>query len=61
MVSQVFWLRSEHKAMEQRCPLSPSLCQWLIQQGCQVFVERSSQRIFSDQDYEQLILIGFIG
>lgn len=46
------WLRAEHKTSERRTPLTPEGAEMLLRNGYSVTVERSSNRIFSDGEYE---------
>lgn len=46
------WLRAENKPMEQRRALSPDNAKRLTDQGITLTVERSSQSIFDDKDFE---------
>ena len=48
------WLRAETKPLEERSALSPENAKKLIDHGFQLTVERSSQAIFDDQEYEDL-------
>jgi saccharopine dehydrogenase (NAD+, L-lysine-forming) len=45
------WIRSETRATEQRAPLVPHDCHTLIADGVRVTVERSPQRVFTDDEY----------
>lgn len=49
----LLWLRAESKAFEKRTPLTPSDSAKLIRQGVKVFVEKSSERIYPDDTYEE--------
>ncbi|CAG8563692.1 5098_t:CDS:2, partial [Acaulospora colombiana] len=44
----------ETKPNEHRAALTPSTCQTLLQHGFQITVERSTERIFSDDEYEKV-------
>ncbi|KNE71991.1 hypothetical protein AMAG_15933 [Allomyces macrogynus ATCC 38327] len=44
------WLRSEKKAMEHRCALTPTHARALLAAGFQITVERSPARIFDDAE-----------
>ena len=46
------WLRCETKEFERRTALSPSNAKKLIDAGFEIFVERDTQRIFADSEYE---------
>jgi saccharopine dehydrogenase (NAD+, L-lysine-forming) len=46
------WLRREDKAGEWRVALTPQGVSALTQNGVKVVVERSTQRVFSDQQYQ---------
>ncbi|KNE61004.1 hypothetical protein AMAG_06765 [Allomyces macrogynus ATCC 38327] len=48
------WLRSEKKAMEHRCALTPSHARALLAAEFQITVERSPARIFDDAEYAAL-------
>jgi len=48
------WLRHEIKPMEHRAALSPDACQKLLNQGFKISVEKSSTRIFGDDEYEKV-------
>ncbi|CAB4432190.1 unnamed protein product [Rhizophagus irregularis] len=47
------WLRAETKLNEHRAALTPSACKVLLENGFHISVERSSERIFDDEEYEQ--------
>jgi saccharopine dehydrogenase (NAD+, L-lysine-forming) len=51
---QHIWLRDETLDNERRTPLTPEDAKKLIEQGFVVHVERSSRRIFSDEEYENV-------
>lgn len=46
-------MRAETKINERRAPICPLSAQQLVQRGIDVFVESSSLRIFSDEEYQQ--------
>ncbi|MDP3517936.1 MAG: saccharopine dehydrogenase [Pseudohongiella sp.] len=48
---KTLWLRREDKAGEWRVALTPDGAKTLTQNGINVVVERSSHRVFSDQEY----------
>ena len=54
--SPTLWLRCEKKQFEQRAALSPATSKRLIEAGFKIFVERESQRIFEDAEYEKYAL-----
>ncbi|RUS22974.1 hypothetical protein BC937DRAFT_94242 [Endogone sp. FLAS-F59071] len=45
------WLRAETKPMERRAALTPKITKTLLDAGFQITVERSSARIFDDEEY----------
>ncbi|RIA96843.1 hypothetical protein C1645_687541 [Glomus cerebriforme] len=47
------WLRAETKSNEHRAALTPSACKELLNNGFQISVEKSADRIFDDEEYEQ--------
>lgn len=47
------WLRHETKPDEHRSALTPSVCKALIENGFKIFVERSTERFFSDAEFEE--------
>ncbi|KAJ3396573.1 Saccharopine dehydrogenase, partial [Chytridiales sp. JEL 0842] len=47
-----FWLRAETKANEHRTAITPSAVKKLLENGIKVSVERCTERIFNDSDYE---------
>jgi saccharopine dehydrogenase (NAD+, L-lysine-forming) len=47
----VLWLRHETKVDEHRSALTPSVCKALIEKGFKIFVERSTERFFHDQEF----------
>lgn len=46
------WLRDETKTGERRSPLTPRIAEELIDAGFLLTVERSTERIFPDSDFE---------
>lgn len=48
-----FWLRDEIKEGERRAPLMPHQAKEMLEQGIQVSVERSSNRVIKDEEYEK--------
>nr|CAG8550184.1 3147_t:CDS:2 [Entrophospora candida] len=48
------WLRAETKADEHRAALTPNTSKQLIQNGFKITVEKSTQRIFDDEEYERI-------
>ena len=48
------WVRAETKEHEARAPLTPQACKDLLNSGLKVSVERSQERIFKDQEYEEV-------
>lgn len=52
MTSTVLHLRSETKPLERRSALTPSTTKALLEAGYTVNVERSSERIFDDEEFE---------
>ncbi|CAO3633101.1 unnamed protein product [Cunninghamella blakesleeana] len=48
------WLRAETKPMEHRAALTPSTAKTLLDNGFKITVERSTQRIFDDEEYEKV-------
>ncbi|PKY06094.1 putative saccharopine dehydrogenase Lys1 [Aspergillus campestris IBT 28561] len=50
-MSNKIWLRAETKPAEARSALTPTTTKALIDAGYQVTVERSTQRIFDDQEF----------
>lgn len=48
------WIRAETLSNERRVALTPNDAQYLIEQGHQIYVERSPIRIFSDNDYRAM-------
>ncbi len=49
---KLLWLRSEDKAFEKRCSLSPSDAKKLVDAGVKVCVEKSPMRIFEEGLYQ---------
>ncbi|KAL1952111.1 hypothetical protein VTO73DRAFT_1260 [Trametes versicolor] len=54
MAKQSLWLRCEKKQFERRTAITPTTAKKLIDAGFDIFVERDSQRIFNDAEYEAL-------
>jgi saccharopine dehydrogenase (NAD+, L-lysine-forming) len=52
MGKNIIWLRSEFRKTERRTPLLPNGAKELLQDGYQVIVERSENRIIDDSEYE---------
>ncbi|KAI0757156.1 saccharopine dehydrogenase [Daedaleopsis nitida] len=52
MAPQQLWLRCEKKEFERRTAITPTTATKLIDAGFEIFVERDSQRIFKDEEYE---------
>ncbi|PYI10120.1 cysteine proteinase [Aspergillus sclerotiicarbonarius CBS 121057] len=48
------WLRAETKPAEARSALTPTTCKALIDAGYDVTVERSTQRIFDDEEFAKV-------
>ncbi len=48
------WLRAETKPLEERRALSPRNARKLIEHGFQLTVERSTQSIFDDREFEEM-------
>ncbi len=48
------WLRAENKDSERRTPLTPEGAKILLQRGHNITVEKSINRIFIDQEYEDI-------
>lgn len=49
-----FWLRSEIKQNEKRTAITPTDAGSLIKEtGCEIFVEKSSHRIFDDSEFKK--------
>lgn len=49
----VIFLRNEENIDEYRCPLIPSDVKTLIENGFIIYVERSENRVYSDEEYEK--------
>ncbi|KAJ5362633.1 hypothetical protein N7541_003477 [Penicillium brevicompactum] len=54
MAGQKIWLRAETKPAEARSALTPTTCKALIDAGYDVTVERSTQRIFEDEEFAKI-------
>ncbi|KAL4816283.1 hypothetical protein BDW67DRAFT_175755 [Aspergillus spinulosporus] len=54
MGSNKIWLRAETKPAEARSALTPTTCKALIDAGYEVTVERSTQRIFNDDEFAKV-------
>ncbi|PYH92593.1 cysteine proteinase [Aspergillus ellipticus CBS 707.79] len=54
MASNKIWLRAETKPAEARSALTPTTCKVLMDAGYKVTVERSTQRIFDDEDFAKI-------
>ncbi|KAI0824179.1 saccharopine dehydrogenase [Trametes gibbosa] len=52
MAKQSLWLRCEKKQFERRTAITPTIAKKLISEGFAISVERDSQRIFKDDEYE---------
>ncbi|KAH8834367.1 saccharopine dehydrogenase [Flagelloscypha sp. PMI_526] len=52
MSKPAIWLRCEKKGFGRRSALSPATSKCLIEAGFDVFVERDTQRIFQDEEFE---------
>jgi hypothetical protein len=50
-MSKIIWLRAESKTGEARSALTPGQCGELIKSGFEVIVERSSQRVFKNEEF----------
>ena len=50
-----FWLRAETKPLERRAALTPTTAKQLIDAGFEIFVERDTQRIFAEEEYEKCV------
>lgn len=48
------WLRAETKPKEHRAALTPLTCKELLNNGFQITVEKSVDRIFDDEEYERM-------
>ncbi|KAJ6021394.1 Saccharopine dehydrogenase [Penicillium herquei] len=53
-MSLKIWLRAETKPAEARSALTPTTCKALIDAGYDVTVERSTQRIFDDEEFAKI-------
>ncbi|ODN75631.1 saccharopine dehydrogenase (NAD+, L-lysine forming) [Cryptococcus wingfieldii CBS 7118] len=51
---QPLWLRCEKKPFEHRSALTPTTAKKLIENNFDIFVERDPQRIFDDQEFEDV-------
>jgi len=51
------WFRTETKPGEARAALTPDDCVWLQENGVKVTVEKSSQRMIQNEDYEKKGLV----
>ncbi|KAL4795578.1 hypothetical protein BDV19DRAFT_378781 [Aspergillus venezuelensis] len=54
MGSNKIWLRAETKPAEARSALTPTTCKALIDAGYEVTIERSTQRIFDDEEFAKV-------
>ncbi|KAJ5989483.1 Saccharopine dehydrogenase [Penicillium waksmanii] len=54
MPGQKIWLRAETKPAEARSALTPTTCKALMDAGYEVTVERSTQRIFDDEEFSKI-------
>ncbi|KAE8366831.1 cysteine proteinase [Aspergillus caelatus] len=54
MSSNKIWLRAETKPAEARSALTPTTAKALIDAGYEVTVERSTQRIFDDEEFAKI-------
>ncbi|KAI0762833.1 saccharopine dehydrogenase [Fomes fomentarius] len=52
MATQRLWLRCEKKEFERRTAITPTTAKRLIDAGFEIYVERDTQRIFRDEEYE---------
>ncbi len=52
MKNRSIWLRCETKKNERRTPLIPAHAQLICNTGIKLFVERSDERIYSNEEYE---------
>jgi saccharopine dehydrogenase (NAD+, L-lysine-forming) len=50
----VIFLRNEENVDEYRCPLIPNDVKTLVEKGFVVYVERSTHRVYSDEEYEDV-------
>ncbi len=53
MDNSLLWLRAETKAFEERTLVTPAVAGELVGAGYELVVERSTARIFADDDYVQ--------
>ena len=53
-IRQPLWLRCEKKEFERRAALTPTTAKALIDAGYDISVERDTQRIFDDAEYEKV-------
>ncbi|KAJ5728257.1 Saccharopine dehydrogenase [Penicillium malachiteum] len=53
-MSLKIWLRAETKPAEARSALTPTTCKALMDAGYDVTVERSTQRIFDDEEFAKI-------
>lgn len=53
MAPQQLWLRCEKKEFERRSALTPTTAKKLIDAGFEISVERDTQRIFDDAEFEK--------
>jgi saccharopine dehydrogenase (NAD+, L-lysine forming) len=51
---KTLWLRAEKRAFEKRTPLTPQDASTLMKLGIDVFVEKSTHRIYSNEQYERI-------
>lgn len=51
MDNNLLWLRAETKAFEERTLVTPAVAHVLIEAGYELVVERSTARIFADEEY----------
>ncbi len=49
---KTLWLRSESSLLEKRTPITPEDTKILIENGINVVVEKSAQRVFDDIEYQ---------
>lgn len=50
---QSIWLRCEKKPHERRSALTPSTAKILLDNNFDVIIERDTQRIFKDEEFEK--------
>lgn len=55
MATQRLWLRCEKKEFERRTAITPTTAKRLIDAGFEIYVERDTQRIFRDEEYEAYV------